>query len=164
MTNNTRNGMSLIGLVENSEIITDKGQSYSELKETNSLSQYLKFSKPNLNPLAPEQVTDINRAKEISGEIVNLLLSNNDVFVANAKNLLAGCIWYLREEQSDKSNLQSVFSMIMGNSIEDLLQILKDNKESAQITEELYDGIIQGATIQIEGILAPLKNKISQIK
>jgi hypothetical protein len=79
MTENTRNGMSLIGLVKNSEIITDKGQSYSELKETNSLSQYLKFNKPNLNPLAPEQISNINRAKDISGEIINLLFSNNDI-------------------------------------------------------------------------------------
>lgn len=128
------------------------------------LNHYLNFNKPDLNPLAPEQIPDSNKAKELASEIIGLFFSNDNVFTANAINLLTACIWYLREDQPEKCNLKSAFSMIMNDSIEDLLQTLQNNKECAQLTESLYDGIKLGAIGQVSVTIQPLKNQITQIE
>ena len=134
-----------------------------ETNPKNELNHYFNFSNPDSNPLAPQQIQDIGKAIESASEIANAFYNNSDVFKANAENLLAACIWHLQNYNPQDCNLRNVFSMITGNSIEDLLEILQSDEECLKLTKSLYEGIKQGSTVQIKLLIQPLKTHINEL-
>lgn len=119
-----------------------------------------------VNPLNPKFIPSSTYAREYASAIIQNLLpesiKKNDYWMRSSTDLLTACIWYLRDEHPDKCTLPHVCNLILSDDKE-LLELLKLNSESEDLTKSIYNAMKRRADAQLAGVIGTLQSAISKI-
>lgn len=119
-----------------------------------------------VNPLSPHYVLNSSYANEFAQAIVENLVSTQsekgDFWTTSATALLTACIWYLRKNKPEWSDLPHVCAMVT-SSDEALLKLLHTDPETANMTISVFNAMKRGADAQVAGVVSTLQNAIARI-
>ncbi|TMM58434.1 type IV secretory system conjugative DNA transfer family protein [Maribacter algarum] len=120
-----------------------------------------------INPLNPKYLSNTAYALEFSKSLINNLLPETvlkqDFWGRNAQNILAGLIWFMRNQHPRYCTLPHVISLLLHSNIESLLsEIVKDPVAGGMIAS-LKQAIDRGAEKQVAGVLSTLQNALSTL-
>lgn len=118
-----------------------------------------------VNPISPDVLFSSSQADAAAHTImINLTAkgTGDNFFADNAKALLAGIIWYLREEHPTLCTLPH--AMALANSpIEDLIRLLSQNVEVRGSISSIRTALEQKAGGQIAAVISTLQNSLRTI-
>lgn len=131
----------------------------------------LDFKNPNLsdrcNPISPKYITKSGVAMEFSQTLVNNLIptsiKNDDFWSQNARMILSGVIWYLREEAPQYCTLPHVISLLLHNDIKQVVDTVSKNPESAGMVASLRQSLDREAHNQTSGIISTIFTTLSRL-
>ena len=129
-----------------------------------NLREYHKSNR--INPIQPEYIPNTSYAREYSISIISNLIRESitkpDFWTRSATDLLTACIWYLREERPEICDLPHVLAMITSPTAP-LLECLRQNPQTEQMTVSMYDALVRGSEGQLSGVTGTLQSAIAQI-
>ncbi|WP_187444215.1 type IV secretory system conjugative DNA transfer family protein [Sphingobacterium phlebotomi] len=131
----------------------------------------LDFKNPDLsdrcNPISPKYITKSGVAMEFSQTLVNNLIptsiKNDDFWSQNARMILSGVIWYLREEAPQYCTLPHVISLLLHNDIKEVVDTVSKNPESAGMVASLRQSLEREAHNQTSGIISTIFTTLSRL-
>ena len=120
-----------------------------------------------INPLDPKYLSNTAYALEFSKSLINNLLPETvlkqDFWGRNAQNILAGLIWFMRNQHPRCCTLPHIISPLLHSDIESLLsQIIKDPVAGGMVAS-LKQAIDRGAEKQVAGVLSTLQNALATL-
>ena len=138
-------------------------------KNSKVLLRNVDFKHPNLsdrvNPIDTKYLTKSAVAIEYVQVLINNLIpetiKKNDYWTNNAKMILAGVIWYLRNEHPKYCTLPHAISLILHSSVDELIQKVCQNYESGGMVASLRESIERGSEKTVAGMLSTLQNALS---
>ncbi|MFH6965320.1 type IV secretory system conjugative DNA transfer family protein [Flavobacterium plurextorum] len=120
-----------------------------------------------VNAIHPQYLTKSAIAIEYAHVIISNLLPDSikkqDFWSNNSKMILAGVIWYLRNEHPKCCTLAHTISLILHNSADDLIQKVSQDYEAGGMVASLRESITRGAERQVAGVLSTLQNALSTL-
>ena len=120
-----------------------------------------------INPLEPKYLTKTAYAFEFSKALINNLLpetvAKQDFWGRNAQNILAGLIWYMRNQHPKYCTLPHIISLLLHSNIEMLLSEVKKDPVAGGMIVSLLQAIERGAEKQVAGVLSTLQNALSTL-
>ena len=120
-----------------------------------------------INPIAPEYLTKSVIAIEYSQALVNNLIPESikkaDFWSNNTKMIIAGVIWWLKEEHPQHCTIPHVISLLLHTDIKLLLLKISQNYESGGMVSSLRQSLENEAQNQVAGILSTIQTAISQL-
>src|SRR5690606_29994034 len=118
-----------------------------------------------VNPISPNYITKSPVAIEYAKTLVNNLIPGSikkqDFWSSNAKMIIAGLIWYLREEEPDKCTLPHLISLLLHNDVPTVMKLLDTNPEASGMVVSLKQSFENQAQNQASGILSTVQNALS---
>jgi Ca2+/Na+ antiporter len=120
-----------------------------------------------INPINPKYLTKSVVAIEYAQVLINNLLPETikkpDYWSNNAKMILAGIIWYLRNNHPDKCTLPHVISLLLHNSAETIIKKISFDYEASGMISSLRESIERGSEKTVAGMLSTLQNGLSTL-
>lgn len=120
-----------------------------------------------INPLDPKYLTKTAYAFEFSKALINNLLpetvAKQDFWGRNAQSILAGLIWYMRNQHPKYCTLPHVISLLLHSDIEVLLKKVNEDPVAGGMIVSLLQAIDRGADKQVAGVLSTLQNALSTL-
>lgn len=144
---------------------------YSSFKSKNIALKNIDFKNPyqshRVNPINPKYLSKSVVAIEYAQVLINNLMpetiKKNDFWSNNAKMVLAGLIWYLRNNHPTKCTIPHVVSLLLHYSAEDIIKNIKEDFEASGMISSLRESIERGSEKTAAGILATLQNALSTL-
>ena len=138
---------------------------------TNIESFFVDFKNPYLshrvNPIDPKYLFKTAYAIEYATVLINNLMPESikkmDYWNSNAKMILAGVIWYLRNQHPHYCSLPHVISLLLHSDVDNLINAISTDYEAGGMVASLKQGIDRGAEKQVAGILSTIQNSLSQL-
>jgi hypothetical protein len=142
---------------------------YLSYENTSIKVKNVDFKQPLLsdrvNPIDPKYLTKSAIAMEYAQVIINNLMPESikkpDYWTSNAKMILAGVIWYLRNEHPKYCTLPHVISLILHNPADILIEKVCQDYEAGGMVASLRESIERGAERTVAGMLSTLQNALS---
>jgi hypothetical protein len=142
---------------------------YLSYENTSIKVKNVDFKQPLLsdrvNPIDPKYLTKSAIAMEYAQVIINNLMPESikkpDYWTNNAKMILAGVIWYLRNEHPKYCTLPHVISLILHNPADVLIEKVCQDYEAGGMVASLRESIERGAERTVAGMLSTLQNGLS---
>ena len=120
-----------------------------------------------VNAIHPQYLTKSAIAIEYAHVIISNLLPDSikkqDFWSNNSKMILAGVIWYLRNEHPKCCTLAHTISLLLHNSADDVIQKVSQDYEAGGMVASLRESITRGAERQVAGVLSTLQNALSTL-
>ena len=120
-----------------------------------------------INPLDPKYLTKTAYAFEFSKALINNLLpetvAKQDFWGRNAQSILAGLIWYMRNQHPKYCTLPHIISLLLHSDIEILLKKVNEDPVAGGMIVSLLQAIERGAEKQVAGVLSTLQNALSTL-
>lgn len=150
------------------ELTNKVRESYSESKIN---FKNVDFKNPHqsdrINPIAPKYLTKSVIAIEYSQALVNNLIPESikkaDFWSNNAKMIIAGVIWWLKEEHPKYCTLPHVISLLLHTDIKLLLLKMSQNYEAGGMVTSLRQSLENEAQNQVAGILSTIQTALSNL-
>ena len=118
-----------------------------------------------VNPIDPKYLTKSAVAIEYAQVLINNLIpetiKKNDYWTNNAKMILAGVIWYLKNEKPEQCTIPHAISLILHNSIDQLIVKISQDYEAGGMVASLKESIERGSEKTVAGMLSTLQNALS---
>jgi len=141
------------------------------IKSPNIETYFVDFKEPNisnrLNPIAAKYLLKSAFALEYATTLINNLLpqtiKERDFFSDNARMVLAGVIWYLRNKHPNFCSLPHVISLLLHNDIDKLINQISEDYEAGGMVASLKQAIDRGAEKQAAAVASTLQNAVSQL-
>lgn len=129
------------------------------------------FKYPNssnrVNPIDPQYLLKSAYALEYATTLINNLLpqtiKERDFFSDNARMVLGGVIWYLRNQYPQYCTLPHVISLLLHTDIDKLITLISEDYEAGGFVSSLKQAIDRGAEKQAAGVASTLQNGLSQL-
>lgn len=142
--------------------------SYSK---TNTKFRNVDFKNPSqsdrINPIAPKYLTKSVMAIEYAQALVNNLIPESikkaDFWSNNAKMIIAGVMWWLKEDHPKYCTLPHVISLLLHADIKLLLLKMSQNYEAAGMVTSLRQSLENEAQNQVAGILSTIQTALSYL-
>ncbi|WP_165027247.1 type IV secretory system conjugative DNA transfer family protein [Dysgonomonas sp. ZJ279] len=140
-------------------------------RNTNIRSFVVDFKNPyasdRVNPIEPLYLVKSAYALEYATTLINNLLpqtiKERDFFSDNARMVLSGVIWFLRNSYSHYCTLPHVISLLLHTDIDKLINIISEDYEAGGFVSSLKQAIDRGAERQAAGVASTLQNALSQL-
>ncbi len=120
-----------------------------------------------INPIAPHYLTKSVIAIEYSQALVNNLIPESikkaDFWSNNTKMILAGVIWWLKEEHPEYCTLPHAISLLLHTNIKSLLEKISQNYESGGMVASLRQSVENEAQNQVSGILSTIQTAVAPL-
>lgn len=120
-----------------------------------------------INPIAPKYLTKSVIAIEYSQALVNNLIPESikkaDFWSNNAKMIIAGVIWWLKEDHPKFCTLPHVISLLLHTDIKLLLLKMSQNYEAGGMVTSLRQSLENEAQNQVAGILSTIQTALSNL-
>ncbi len=120
-----------------------------------------------LNPIDAKYLLKSAFALEYATTLINNLLpqtiKERDFFSDNARMVLSGVIWYLRNRHPHYCSLPHVISLLLHNDIDKLINEISQDYEAGGMVASLKQAIDRGAERQAAGVASTLQNALSQL-
>ncbi len=120
-----------------------------------------------INPIAPNYLTKSVIAIEYSQALVNNLIPESikkaDFWSNNTKMIIAGVIWWLKEEHPQYCTLPHVISLLLHSDIKLLLLKISQNYEAGGMVSTLKQSLENEAQNQVAGILSTIQTAVAQL-
>lgn len=120
-----------------------------------------------INPIAPNYLTKSVIAIEYSQALVNNLIPESikkaDFWSNNTKMIIAGVIWWLKEEHPNFCTLPHVISLLLHSDIKLLLLKISQNYEAGGMVSSLRQSLENEAQNQVAGILSTIQTAVAQL-
>lgn len=120
-----------------------------------------------INPLDTKYLTKTAHAFEFSKSLINNLLpetvAKQDFWGRNAQNILAGLIWYMRNQFPKYCTLPHVISLLLHSDVVMLLNKVKEDPVAGGMVVSLTQAMDRGAEKQVAGVLSTLQNALSTL-
>ncbi|WP_445711618.1 type IV secretory system conjugative DNA transfer family protein [Flavobacterium sp.] len=120
-----------------------------------------------VNPIDPKYLIKSAVVLEYSQVVINNLLPESikkmDYWSSNAKMILAGVIWFLRNEHPQYCTLPHAISLILHNSADSLISKISQDYEAGGMVASLRESIERGAERTVAGMLSTLQNALSTL-
>ncbi|MBK5719888.1 type IV secretion system DNA-binding domain-containing protein [Dysgonomonas sp. Marseille-P4677] len=137
----------------------------------NIKSYFVDFKNPyrsnRINPIMPEYLLKSAYALEYATILINNLIpqtiKEHDFFSDNARMVLAGVIWYLRNHYPNYCTLPHVISLLLHTDIDKLITTISEDYEAGGFVASLKQAIDRGAERQAAGVASTLQNALSQL-
>ena len=138
---------------------------------TNIKTYFVDFNNPHnsnrLNPIDAKYLLKSAFALEYATTLINNLLpqtiKERDFFSDNARMVLSGVIWYLRNRYPHYCSLPHVISLLLHNDIDKLINEISQDYEAGGMVASLKQAIDRGAERQAAGVASTLQNALSQL-
>ena len=125
------------------------------------------YNSNRLNPIDAKYLLKSAYALEYATTLINNLLpqtiKERDFFSDNARMVLAGVIWYLRNKYPHYCSLPHVISLLLHNDIDKLINEISQDYEAGGMVASLKQAIDRGAERQAAGVASTLQNALSQL-
>lgn len=125
------------------------------------------YQSDRINPIAPNYLTKSVIAIEYSQTFVNNLIPESikkaDFWSNNTKMIIAGVIWWLKEEHPDKCTIPHVISLLLHTDIKKLLNKISENYEAGGMVATLKQSLDNEAQNQVAGILSTIQTAVAQL-
>lgn len=125
------------------------------------------FLSHRVNPIDPKYLFKTAYAIEYATVLINNLIPESikkmDYWNSNAKMILAGVIWYLRNQYPHYCTLPHVISLLLHSDVDSLINEISTDYEAGGMVASLKQGIDRGAEKQVAGILSTIQNSLSQL-
>lgn len=137
----------------------------------NIRSYFVDFKNPyrsnRINPIMPEYLLKSAYALEYATILINNLIpqtiKEHDFFSDNARMVLAGVIWYLKNHYPNYCTLPHVISLLLHTDIDKLITTISEDYEAGGFVASLKQAIDRGAERQAAGVASTLQNALSQL-
>ncbi|WP_405334503.1 type IV secretory system conjugative DNA transfer family protein [Flavobacterium oreochromis] len=120
-----------------------------------------------VNPIEPKYLQKSAIAMEYAQVILNNLLPESikkaDFWSNNSKMILAGVIWYLKQQHPNYCTLPHAISLILHSSIDELIEKVSTDFEAGGMVASLRESIERGAERTVAGMLSTLQNALSTL-
>ncbi len=120
-----------------------------------------------VNPIHPKYLSKSAVAMELSTVIINNLsvesIKKMDYWNSNFKQVLAGVIWFLKNDYPEFCTLPHAISLILHNPIEEVIKKVSQNFESAGFVASLLQSIELGSDRTTAGIVSTIQNSLSTL-
>ncbi|SNA84333.1 type IV secretory system conjugative DNA transfer family protein [Flavobacterium psychrophilum] len=144
---------------------------YLSYQNTNIKVKNVDFKNPltsdRVNPIHPKYLTKSAVAMELSTVIINNLSAESikkmDYWNSNFKQVLAGVIWFLKNDYPEFCTLPHAISLILHNPIEEVIRKVSQNFESAGFVASLLQSIELGSDKTTAGIVSTIQNSLSML-
>ncbi|MCB6089634.1 type IV secretory system conjugative DNA transfer family protein [Flavobacterium psychrophilum] len=144
---------------------------YLSYQNTNIKVKNVDFKNPltsdRVNPIHPKYLTKSAVAMELSTVIINNLSAESikkmDYWNSNFKQVLAGVIWFLKNDYPEFCTLPHAISLILHNPIEEVIRKVSQNFESAGFVASLLQSIELGSDRTTAGIVSTIQNSLSML-
>lgn len=125
------------------------------------------YQSDRINPIAPHYLTKSVIAIEYSQALVNNLIPESikkaDFWSNNTKMIIAGVIWWLKEEHPKYCTLPHVISLLLHTDIKLLLLKISQNYEAGGMVATLRQSLENEAQNQVAGILSTIQTALSSL-
>ena len=125
------------------------------------------YQSDRINPVAPQYLTKSVIAMEYSQALVNNLIPESikkaDFWSNNTKMIIAGVIWWLKEEHPQYCTLPHTISLLLHTDIKLLLLKISQNFEAGGMVSTLRQSLENEAQNQVAGILSTIQTAIAQL-
>ncbi|WP_454059253.1 type IV secretion system DNA-binding domain-containing protein [Elizabethkingia ursingii] len=125
------------------------------------------YQSDRINPIAPHYLTKSVIAMEYSQALVNNLIPESikkaDFWSNNTKMIIAGVMWWLKEEHSEYCTLPHVISLLLHTDIKLLLLKISQNYEAGGMVSTLRQSLENEAQNQVAGILSTIQTAVAQL-
>ncbi len=144
---------------------------YTSYQNTPIRVKNIDFKQPLLsdrvNPIDPKYLIKSAVVLEYAQVVINNLIPSSikkpDYWSTNAKMILAGVIWYLRNEHPEQCTLPHAISLILHNSADKLIAKISQDYEAGGMVASLRESIERGAERTVAGMLSTLQNALSTL-
>ncbi|HCM34202.1 MULTISPECIES: type IV secretion system DNA-binding domain-containing protein [Chryseobacterium] len=120
-----------------------------------------------INPIAPHYLTKSVIAIEYSQALVNNLIpesiKKSDFWSNNTKMIIAGVIWWLKEEHPEYCTIPHAISLLLHTNIKSLLEKISQNYEAGGMVASLRQSVENEAQNQVAGILSTIQTAVAQL-
>ncbi len=120
-----------------------------------------------VNPLSPKYLTKQAIAFEMATILVNNLLPESikkkDYWTRSSISVIAGAIWYLRNNHPQLCTLPHLIAMILFFPSVQLISMLSADIETAGMISSLKEAHEMKAEKQIAGVVGTIKNALAQL-
>ena len=120
-----------------------------------------------INPIAPQYLTKSVIAIEYSQALVNNLIpesiKKSDFWSNNTKMIIAGVIWWLKEEHPEFCTIPHAISLLLHTNIKSLLEKISQNYEAGGMVASLRQSVENEAQNQVAGILSTIQTAVAQL-
>lgn len=120
-----------------------------------------------INPIAPEYLTKSVIAIEYSQALVNNLIpesiKKSDFWSNNTKMIIAGVVWWLKEEHPEYCTIPHAISLLLHSDIKLLLLKISQNYEAGGMVATLKQSLENEAQNQVAGILSTIQTAVAQL-
>lgn len=120
-----------------------------------------------INPIAPHCLTKSVIAIEYSQALVNNLIpesiKKSDFWSNNTKMIIAGVIWWLKEEHPEYCTIPHAISLLLHTNIKSLLEKISQNYEAGGMVASLRQSVENEAQNQVAGILSTIQTAVAQL-
>ncbi len=138
---------------------------------SNTRFAFLDFKDSNrserINPIAPKYVTKQAIAFELSAVLMNNLLPENikrpDYWSRSSISIIAGVIWYLRNNHPDKCTLPHLIAMILSFPSVSLIDVISQDLECVGMISSIKEAHEMKAEKQLSGVVGTIKNALAQL-
>lgn len=139
--------------------------------ESNTRFAFLDFKDCNrserINPLAPKYVTKQAIAFELSAVLMNNLLPENikrpDYWSRSSISIIAGVIWYLRNNHPEKCTLPHLIAMVLSFPSASLIDVISRDLECVGMISSIKEAHEMKAEKQLAGVVGTIKNALAQL-
>lgn len=120
-----------------------------------------------INPIASQYLTKSVIAIEYSQALVNNLIpesiKKSDFWSNNTKMIIAGVIWWLKEEHPEYCTIPHAISLLLHTNIKSLLEKISQNYEAGGMVASLRQSVENEAQNQVAGILSTIQTAVAQL-
>ncbi len=120
-----------------------------------------------INPLSPKYLNKQAIAFEMATVLVNNLLPESikkkDYWTRSSISVIAGSIWYLRNNHPHLCSLPHLIAMILSFPSVQLIEKLSSDIETAGMISSLKEAYEMKAEKQIAGVVGTIKNALAQL-
>ncbi|MDV3794396.1 hypothetical protein CMU23_06940 [Elizabethkingia anophelis] len=125
------------------------------------------YQSDRINPIAPHYLTKSVIAMEYSQALVNNLIPESikkaDFWSNNTKMIIAGVMWWLKEEHPEYCTLPHLISLLLHSDIKLLLLKISQNYEAGGMVSTLRQSLENEAQNQVAGILSTIQTAVAQL-
>lgn len=120
-----------------------------------------------INPLHPNYVTSQAVAFELSSTLINNLLPESikkkDFWTRSSISVVAGAIWYLRNNHPEKSTLPHLVAMILSFPSVSLVDVISKDLECIGMISSIKEALDQNAEKMLAGVVGTIKTAFGQL-
>ncbi|MFH4968302.1 TraM recognition domain-containing protein [Gaetbulibacter sp. M240] len=120
-----------------------------------------------INPIHPKYVNKQAVAFELASVLMNNLLPENikhpDYWSRSSISIVAGVIWYLRNNHPDKCTLPHLIALILSYKSISIIDLISKDLECIGMISSIKEAHEMKAEKQLAGVIGTIKNALAQL-